>query len=117
MFLIRGEHAFESVDGGEDNFGELLAVREPDLRRENVFQFVCNFTELRKAASGGISLERVNGAADAANDFLVRGTLLELQTGIVDGLEKLPGALEEESAKLRTPLVGKKAQVFTSRRL
>jgi len=55
VFLIRGEHAFESVDGGEDNFGELLPVREPDLRGENVLQFVCNFTELRKTASGGKS--------------------------------------------------------------
>jgi len=35
--------------------------------------------------------------------FLIRGTLLELQTGIVDGLEKLAGALEEERARSSAP--------------
>jgi len=117
LLLIRAEHAFEGVHGPEDDFGELMAVREPNLRRENVFEFVRNFAEFRKTAGGGVSLERVDGAADAANEFLVRWTLFELQTGIVDGLEKISGALKEESAKLRTPLVGKKTQEFTSRRL
>jgi len=54
---------------------------------------------------------------DAANEFLVCGTLFELQTGIVNGLEKLAGALKEERAKLRTRSSGKEAQEFTSMRL
>jgi hypothetical protein len=59
----------------------------------------------------------VDGAADTPDEFLVRGTLLELQTGIVDGLEELAGALKKERAKLRTPLVGQEGQEFTSMRL
>src|ERR1700746_3984068 len=117
ILLIGAEHAFERIDGREDDLGKLLAVRMSDLRRENVFEFVRNFTEFRKTAGSGISLERMNSAPDAANKFLIRGTLFELQTGIIDGLEKLARALKEESPKLRTPLIGKEAQEFTSMRL
>jgi hypothetical protein len=59
----------------------------------------------------------VNGAAHTAEEFFVGGMLFEAQTGFVDGLEKLRRALKEEGAQLRTPILGQKAQIFTSRRL
>jgi hypothetical protein len=59
---------------------------------------VRDLAELRKTTGGGISLERMNGAADAANEFVIRGTLLELETGIINGLQKLAGALKKETA-------------------
>ena len=63
-----------------------------------------------------LHLERMDGAADAANEFLVRGTLFELQTGIVDGLKKLAGALKKERAKLRAAIFRRTAHVLASRR-
>ena len=88
-----------------------------DLKRENVLEFVGDFAELLETAGRGVAFKGMNGAAHTAEEFLVGGMLFEAQTGFVDGLEKLRRALKEERAQLRTPILGQKAQTFTSRRL
>jgi len=56
ILLIRGEHAFEGVHGGEHHLGKSRAVGLPNLQRENVFEFMRDFTELLETASRGITL-------------------------------------------------------------
>src|SRR4029077_9447948 len=86
------------------------------LRREDVFQFVRNFAELVETTSSRIALERVYGAANAANNFFVRGTSFELQAGFIKRLQQFVGALKEESAQLGAAIVGLTLQPFTSMR-
>jgi len=38
--LIRAEHAFECINRGKDDFGELAARAIPNLRGKNVFEFM-----------------------------------------------------------------------------
>lgn len=108
--LVSGEHGFEAVRGGEDDFSKLGAAGLRDVRSEHVFEFVSEFAEFVKAAGGGIALERVHGAADAANDGFVGGTRFELEAGFVERLQQFAGALEKESAKLGAAIFGRTAQ-------
>src|SRR5215469_8370783 len=100
LLVVSREHAFESVHGGKHDL-----------------EFMSNFAELGEAASGGITFERVHGAAHGANELFVRRTLLKLQTGIIDGLQQFAGALKEQRTKLRTAVIGKEGQETTSMRL
>jgi len=78
---------------------------------------VGNFAEFLTTARSGVALEGMHGSTDAANEFLVGGTCFELQASIVDGLQQFRGALEEERAKFRSPILGQKGQAVTSSRL
>ena len=87
------------------------------LEGENVFEFVSNFTKFLASARRGITFQCVDGAANAANELLVSRAVLELQTGVVDGLQQFRGTLEKERAEFRSPILGQKGQAATSIRL
>jgi hypothetical protein len=59
----------------------------------------------------------VDGATDAANELLVSRAVLELQAGVVDGLQQFRGTLEKEHAEFRSPILRQKGQAATSIRL
>jgi hypothetical protein len=88
----------------------------PDLRRKNVFEFVSELAQLVETASGRVTFERVYGTAHAAYNFLVRGMSLKLEPRLVERLQQLIRALEEERAKLRVAIFGRLAQEFASTR-
>jgi hypothetical protein len=69
-----------------------------------------------KAASSGISLKRMNGAANATNNFLVGRTRFEFEPGFVKRLQQLIRAFEENSAKLGVAILGRLAQELASTR-
>src|SRR6266699_437024 len=87
-----------------------------DLRRQHVFQFVGELTELVKTAGGGIAFQGVDGAANPANDFFIRGMSLELEPRFIEGLEDLAGAFKEESAQLAAAILGRTTHELTSLR-
>jgi len=84
------------------------------FRSEHIFEFVREFAEFVETASRGITLQRVDHAANPANHFLIRGTSLELQAGFIERLQQLCGALKEERAQLAVAIVGVTAHVFAS---
>ncbi len=84
---VGAEHAFEGINGGENDFGEFGAMGLGDLERQNVFQFVSDFAEFLKTAGSRIAFEGVDGTANGANEFFVRRILFELQAGFVDDLQ------------------------------
>jgi len=58
----------------------------------------------------------MDGAANAANDFLIGGTSLELEPRLIEGLKDLVGALKEESAQLAATILGRTTHVVASLR-
>jgi hypothetical protein len=113
--LVGGEHRAKTVGGGQNELGQLGAAGLRDLWRQHIFQFVGKFTEFVKTAGGGIALQGVDGAANAANDFLIGGTRLELKPRLIEGLENLVGALKE-SAQLAAAVLGSTTHVVASLR-
>ena len=87
-----------------------------DFQAENVFHLVGNFTEFAEATGGRVPFQGVHGAADAADELLIGGLLLEMKAGVVDDLEQFRGALKEESAEFGAAILGQEAQEFTSLR-
>src|SRR5258707_7459742 len=55
-------------------------------------------------------------AAHAANYFFVRRIGLKIEPGLVERLQQLVGAFEEERAQLRVAIVGEQTHAFTSSR-
>src|SRR6202008_1955272 len=95
--LVSGKHGFESVGGNQNQFGKSCAVGFGHFLGENVFQFVRKFAEAVETAGGGIALEGVDHAANAADDFFIRGTSFEFETSLVERLEELVGGLKKKS--------------------
>jgi hypothetical protein len=58
----------------------------------------------------------MHGPTDAANHILVRGTGLEFEPSLVEGLKQFVGALKEESAQLTAAILGRTAHVVASLR-
>ena len=85
--LIRREHRRETVGGFENDFRELPSSLLTNLRGENIFQFVREFAELVVAASSGIALERVHGAANATNHFVIGRPSLEFEARVIQRLQ------------------------------
>jgi hypothetical protein len=117
LLLVRAEHALEGIDGSEDDFGKLCAVRLTDLPRQNVFEFVSNLAQLLEAASSRITLQGMHGPAHTADEAFVRRALFKFESSVVDDLEKFRGTLKEKRAKLRSAILGDKTHGFTSMRL
>ncbi len=82
-------------------------MRGSSLDGEGIFQFVRKFAEFAETAGGCISFEGMDGATDAANRFVVFGILLQLQRFVVDGLQQLLRAFEEQLPQFRAALIGK----------
>ena len=114
--LVAGEHGAKTVGGGKNEFRQIGAASLCDLWRQHVFQFVGELTESVKTAGGGITFQGMDGAANPANDFLVRGTSFELQSRFIEGLKDLVGALKEKSPQLAAAIVGGTTHVVTSLR-
>src|SRR5437773_1960523 len=103
-----GAHQAVGVNAESDVVNNLAAM--------HVFQFVGELTESVKTAGGGITFQGMDGAANPANDFLVRGTSFELQSRFIEGLKDLVGALKEKSPQLAAAIVGGTTHVVTSLR-
>jgi hypothetical protein len=114
--LIGGKHGAETIRGSEYKFGEFPAAGIRHLRSEHVFEFVGEFTQLVKTASRRITLQSMHGAANTTEDFLIGGLGFELETGLIERLEHLVSALEEESAQLTAAIVGRAFHELTSLR-
>jgi hypothetical protein len=77
---------------------------------------VGEFAEFVKAAGCGISFQRVDHTANAANHFLVGRMRLEFEAGFVESLQQFSGALKEQSAQLAAAIFGLSAHVVASMR-
>ena len=114
--LVCGEHRFKCVRGHQNNFGKLRAVGLTCLLGQNVFEFMRYFAQLGETARRGISLKRMHHPSHASNDFFIRWTSLEFEPGLIQRLEEFVRTLKKKRAKLRAAILGRKAQLFTSRR-
>src|SRR5205085_1832339 len=84
------------VRGGEYDFRDARVLRAlRQFGRENVFEFVRQLAQLAIAASSGITLERVHGAAHAADGLGVRRVLLQGKRFLVQRLQEFLRAFEE----------------------
>jgi hypothetical protein len=114
--LVGGEHGFEGIGSGEDNFSEAGAMLLRHLGSQNVLKFVSQFAQLMKAASSGVAFEGMNGAANAANHLFVGGMSFQLEPRFIERLKQLVRAFEKDSAKLRVAIFGRLAQEDASTR-
>ena len=53
-----------------------------------------------ESAGGGIALQRMHDAAHTTNDLFIRGLRLDFEARLVERLQELGRAFEEERAKL-----------------
>ncbi len=114
--LIGVEHGSKTIRGGKDELREVRASRLGNLRREHILEFVRQLTQLVKSTGRGIALQGVHSATDTPNHFLVSGTRLEFEPGLVERLKKFVGALKEESAQLTAAILGRTTHAVTSLR-
>jgi len=114
--LISSEHAFEGIGSSKNDFSESGTVLLCDLRCEDIFELVSKLAQLVKAASSGITLERMHGAAYTTNDLFIGGVRLELEPCFVERLQQLIRAFEKDSAKLWIAILRRPAQEFASTR-
>src|ERR1700761_2731667 len=69
------------------------------------------FAELFKSASSRVAFQRVHRATNVAHDLRVMGMPFQLEAFIVERLEKLLRALEEQVPEFGCPLVGEEGHV------
>src|SRR5215467_13994050 len=87
VLLISGEHRVKAVSGREHDFWKIRTMSAGNLGRKNIFEFVSEFAEFVKPASGRITLEGMHNAANAPNDLFVRRARLKFQPGFVERLQ------------------------------
>ena len=102
--LVGGKHGFKTVSGGQNHFSHLRAARVRDFRRQHVFEFVRQFTQLVETARRGIALQRMHGAAHPAKDLFVGRIRFQFQPRLVQRLQQFVRALKKEPAKLRAAI-------------
>ena len=101
---------------GCDHLGKKVGRRERDVsyRRvcrgsfhgERVFELMREFAQFAQTAGGGVALQRVNRAPDAAHNLFVTGTLFQLQGFVIERLQQFLRGLVEEIPQFRATLVG-----------
>ena len=74
------------------------------------------FAQLGETARRRISLKGMHHPSHTSNDFFIRRTSLKFEPRLIQRLEEFVGALKKKRAKLRAAILGRKAQLFTSRR-
>ena len=58
-----------------------------NLRRQNIFEFVGELAELIVAAGSRVALQRVHGAANATNHFVVGRPSLKFEARVIQRLQ------------------------------
>src|SRR5262249_42165715 len=103
------------VGCGEGNLGK-RAFCDSRSQRQRIFELMGGFAQLAETASRRITLERMHRAPDATHNLIIARLLLQPERVLVQRLEKLQRALEEELAEFGAAIVRLLAHSFSSTR-
>jgi hypothetical protein len=113
---IRSQHCVKAVGSGENDLGDSLATLGYQGRRQQVLEFMRQFTKLPESTCRGIALERVHGATHASQGIGIARIALEKDSRFIQFLQQILRALKKEFAKFGGAFIGKKVQPATSMR-
>jgi hypothetical protein len=108
------EERFKRVGGGQDGLGNICATLGGQLRSQHILKIVRKLAQLAHADGGGISLERVDHTANAADRFFSARAPLERQPVLIQRLEQLMRGLKEELAQVAGTLIERLAHAVSS---
>jgi hypothetical protein len=95
LLAIGSQHGAEGIGGGKRDLrhGD---IRRHGFQRQRVLEFVSQVAEFTAAGGGGIAFYSVDDSADAADGFKIAGSFFQLQRVLVERLQQLLRAFEEQ---------------------